>query len=39
MANYLSDFISQDGPYLHTKAYHFRQDVHTAISETSLSDN
>ena len=38
MANLMSDFYSE-GPYLHTKAYHFRQDVHTQISNTSWSDN
>lgn len=38
MANLMSDFYSE-GPYLHTKAYHFRQDVHTQITNTSWSDN
>lgn len=38
MANLMNDFYSK-GPYLHTKAYHFRQDVHTQINNTSWSDN
>jgi hypothetical protein len=36
--NLYTGFFS-NGPYLHTKAYHFREDVHNQIANTSFSNN
>jgi hypothetical protein len=33
MAENLMGFVSDEGPYLHSKIYHFRSDVHNLITK------